>query len=175
MTKWRVWATAALLSLGGAAMSQGPEQAVIEQLARQGYVEFEVSRTLLGRIRVVAFAPGGERREIVFNPATGEILRDLLQGGAAVPRVLDRSDGPDRPAPEEAVVSDAESDGSGEEAADAGDDGGAAPAAAEEPAPDEDAAPDQEAEPTEPAEEPEDEVPGRDDRKNKDRDGGDEG
>jgi hypothetical protein len=84
---------AALLVMGGAAAAQqGPERAVIDQLARQGYVEFEVSRTLLGRIRIVALGPNGERREIVFNPATGEILRDLMTG-VGTPEVLHRPAG----------------------------------------------------------------------------------
>ena len=44
-------------------------------VARQGYVEFTVVRTLLGRIKIVALN-GTTYREIVINPTTGEILRD---------------------------------------------------------------------------------------------------
>jgi len=52
--------------------------AIIQQLVEQGYERVEVSKTWLGRYRFIAY--GGDRvREIVFNPATGEILRDYLR------------------------------------------------------------------------------------------------
>ncbi|NAZ35963.1 hypothetical protein [Rubellimicrobium sp. CFH 75288] len=76
------------------AAGQSPADAVVAQLREQGYVQFEVTRTLLGRIRVVASGPPGWR-EIVFSPATGEILRDYWSasgGRAAMPRVFDRTD-----------------------------------------------------------------------------------
>jgi hypothetical protein len=49
---------------------------VVAQLVSQGYRDISVSKTWLGRIRIVATRDGGTR-EIVLNPGTGEILRDL--------------------------------------------------------------------------------------------------
>lgn len=46
------------------------------ELEAAGYKSIRVSRTLLGRTRVVGVR-GGFKREIVFDPRTGEILRDL--------------------------------------------------------------------------------------------------
>jgi len=53
------------------------EEAIIEQLMEQGFADVQVSKTFLGRLRFVASA-GQQRREIVINPYTGEILRDYL-------------------------------------------------------------------------------------------------
>lgn len=94
------WALAAGLAfMASLTMAQSPADALVQQLREQGYVEFTVSRTLLGRIRVVALAPDGSQREIVFNPATGEILRDYSEAadGGAVPRILSRPEGGGRP------------------------------------------------------------------------------
>ena len=49
---------------------------VVVQLAQQGYQNITVSTTWLGRVRILAVRDGGTR-EIVLNPRTGEILRDL--------------------------------------------------------------------------------------------------
>ena len=95
MTGWRGWMLAAALSLGpGMAWGQAAADAVVQQLRQQGYVGFTVSRTLLGRVQVIAEAPDGTQREIVFNPSTGEILRDYIEDadGTPTPRVLDRED-----------------------------------------------------------------------------------
>ena len=95
------WLLAATLAASaGVAHAQSPADAVVQQLREQGYVEFEVTRTLLGRIQVIARAPDGEQREIVFNPATGEILRDYSEaadGVSAAPRILDSSGPAGRP------------------------------------------------------------------------------
>ena len=48
------------------------------QLVEQGFYEFEISRTLLGRVRVVAISKDFWR-EIVFNPYNGELLRDYYE------------------------------------------------------------------------------------------------
>lgn len=61
----------------GAALAEGYENSVVTQLRRQGYRKIDVERTLLGRVRIVA-ARGGGSREIILNPRTGEILRDVL-------------------------------------------------------------------------------------------------
>jgi hypothetical protein len=49
---------------------------VVSQLQAQGFEAIEVERTLLGRTRIAAVRADGSR-EIVLNPNTGEILRDL--------------------------------------------------------------------------------------------------
>jgi hypothetical protein len=49
---------------------------VVTQLGEQGYQNITVSTTWLGRVRILATRDGGTR-EIVLNPRTGEILRDL--------------------------------------------------------------------------------------------------
>lgn len=57
--------------------------AVRAQLQKQGYSQISVSSTLLGRSRILAKSKSGTR-EIILNPRTGEILRDLwfsAQGG----------------------------------------------------------------------------------------------
>lgn len=51
------------------------EERVAAELQAQGYEILETNRTWLGRSRIVA-ENDEIRREIVFNPGTGEILRD---------------------------------------------------------------------------------------------------
>lgn len=69
------------------------ERSIVSQLRAQGYSNIEVSRTFLGRGRITAQSDT-LNREIVFNPATGAILRDfarqrdridLIDPGAASP------------------------------------------------------------------------------------------
>ena len=72
---------------GTAASAQDYEQAILAQLRQDGYEQITVTTTLLGRIRIVADGAMGQR-EIVLNPRTGEVLRDVLlianlQEGAA--------------------------------------------------------------------------------------------
>lgn len=64
----------ALLALPAFAQNS-PEEIVIGTLREQGYQIVLEERTWLGRARVIA-AKGNLRREVVFNPGTGEILRD---------------------------------------------------------------------------------------------------
>jgi hypothetical protein len=67
-----------VVALAGS-LSAGPlENSVADQLRQQGYEQITVSRTLLGRARVVGQSKN-EIREIVINPRTGEILRDFRQ------------------------------------------------------------------------------------------------
>ena len=54
--------------------------AIVRRLTKQGFVDVVQERTLLGRIRITATRNGGFR-EIIFNPNTDEILRDLWQRG----------------------------------------------------------------------------------------------
>ncbi|WP_420344807.1 hypothetical protein [Paenirhodobacter sp.] len=91
--------TALAAALGAALMAaplraEPPEAGVIAQLQALGYENFSVSRTLLGRVRVVAEG-SGRRREIVFNPSTSEILRDYVEtsdAAVAPPQVLSAQD-----------------------------------------------------------------------------------
>lgn len=67
-----------LLFLGSPlpAAAQTVQEQIITQLNDQGFDQMTVNRTLLGRVRIVA-RRGDLERELVFNPQTGEILRDL--------------------------------------------------------------------------------------------------
>jgi hypothetical protein len=74
---------AAGLVLAGPALAARDYVAdIVRALKAQGYRDIDVSRTLLGRTRITA---KGKRstREIIVNPATGEILRDLRTGSGA--------------------------------------------------------------------------------------------
>ena len=51
------------------------EDRIAAELQAQGYEILEINRTWLGRLRILA-ENDEIRREIVFNPGTGEILRD---------------------------------------------------------------------------------------------------
>lgn len=61
-------------------------------LTQQGYSDIEVMRTLLGRTRILASRDNGTR-ELVVNPRTGEVLRDVwtTRQGERVPQVLSGS------------------------------------------------------------------------------------
>ena len=76
-----------------AAFASPFEDVVVAQLKSQGYKAVTVERTLLGRIKIVGQINDG-RREIIINPRTGEILRDLWlvgSGGSGWPRIRDAS------------------------------------------------------------------------------------
>ncbi len=60
----------------GAAFAQSYEEAVLAQLRQEGYAQITMTTTMLGRIRFVAIGAKGQR-EIVLNPRTGEVLRDV--------------------------------------------------------------------------------------------------
>ena len=49
---------------------------IVQQLQADGYSNIVVESTWLGRIRIRAMSSAGTR-EIIVNPSTGEILRDL--------------------------------------------------------------------------------------------------
>jgi hypothetical protein len=67
--------TSALLAFGAPVHAQSIQDSIVTQLQEQGYTDIVVNRTLLGRVRVVARNQTHER-ELVFNPTTGELLRD---------------------------------------------------------------------------------------------------
>lgn len=58
------------------AAAAGYETDIIGQLRGLGFEEVVVEHTLLGRTRLLAIRDDGTR-EIILNPRTGEILRDL--------------------------------------------------------------------------------------------------
>ncbi|WP_206052322.1 hypothetical protein [Nioella ostreopsis] len=95
-------ATALCLSAGtGAVWAQDIEAQIISQLQAQGYARIHVTRTWLGRVRIEAEGPGRER-EIIFNPTTGEILRDYWEieddhsgGDGVLPSSVSDSSGDD--------------------------------------------------------------------------------
>lgn len=79
----------ALPPVGAAA--QPAVESILRQLRAQGYSQITVSDTWLGRVRFLAIG-NGLRREIILNPATGEILRDywtpLSAGGGEGGQIL---------------------------------------------------------------------------------------
>ncbi len=54
-----------------------PQDEIVRKLTREGYARIQVTRTLLGRVRILA-EEDGRRREIVVDPSSGEILRDYV-------------------------------------------------------------------------------------------------
>ncbi|PFG63511.1 hypothetical protein AXZ77_2118 [Thioclava sp. ES.031] len=60
----------------GLARAETASEAVTRQLKSYGYQNIDVHRTLLGRVRITGTRKGVER-EIVIDPRSGEILRDL--------------------------------------------------------------------------------------------------
>ena len=51
---------------------------VAEELADQGYQVSRISKTFWGRVKIIAQKDDLER-EVILNPNTGEILRDLVR------------------------------------------------------------------------------------------------
>jgi hypothetical protein len=71
------------------AAAQTVQEQIIAQLTDQGFANFEISRTFLGRVRVVTQSDRLQR-ELVFNPKTGEMLRDYwepLEGSDTAPQI----------------------------------------------------------------------------------------
>ena len=65
-------------AMGGTpAMADVFSERIVQQLEQQGFTSISTERTWLGRTRIVAEGRDGQR-EIIVNPNTGEILRDLL-------------------------------------------------------------------------------------------------
>lgn len=79
---------AVAILLPASAHAQDLTAQIVEQLTRQGFEVVVQERTMLGRVRIGAERDGGFR-EIVFNPNTGEILRDLWQPAAGGVAVID--------------------------------------------------------------------------------------
>lgn len=72
------------VAVGTPALAEGAADSIVRQLKRLGFREIVQERTLLGRVRITAHRKDGDR-EIIVNPNTGEILRDLWTptGGSA--------------------------------------------------------------------------------------------
>lgn len=81
---------AAATAMGPMALAASYSDQIVAQLMDQGFRNITVSRTLLGRIRIRAQSDVGWR-EIILNPNTGEILRDLwtdLAGNPIAPKIV---------------------------------------------------------------------------------------
>jgi len=92
---------------------------LIGVLREEGYRNFEISSTFLGRTRIVA-SSATRRREVVLNPRTGEILRDYwvnLDNSNAASGGAVSDDEP------EAGSDDEPEDEAGDESGDSADDG----------------------------------------------------
>jgi len=53
--------------------------ALVEALKAEGYTYIEIRRTMLGRAKIIAQGPDGDR-EIVLSTTTGEVMRDATHG-----------------------------------------------------------------------------------------------
>jgi hypothetical protein len=65
------------IGLAAGAAPAGPVDDIIAEIRAQGFEILRVDWTLLGRVRIVA-QNATHRREVVIDPTTGEIRRDLL-------------------------------------------------------------------------------------------------
>ncbi len=79
----RIKTVAGALAIGlacsaSAVVAETRVEKITRQLQAQGYSQIDVKRTWLGRVRIEAYR-GGQEREIVINPRTGEILRDYWE------------------------------------------------------------------------------------------------
>lgn len=88
----------------GAAFAQDYTAQVVAELREQGFGSIRTERTLLGRSRILAQS-AEYKREIVLDPRTGEILRDLWVNAPGKPSSRPIMDGSDE--------DDASSSGSG--------------------------------------------------------------
>jgi len=73
-----IFAMTASIACAGAASAATFQELLVAQLKAQGFSSISVRRTLLGRVRIEATS-GTHEREIIFNPRTGEILRDYWE------------------------------------------------------------------------------------------------
>ena len=109
-----------LLAYPGVALADPFTDRITDQLRQQGYGEIVVTRTFLGRYRIVATTDRTER-EIIVNPGTGEILRDYIEdkdddsSSSGLFSLFDRLGGDD---------GGGDGDDGGEEGDDGSDDGG---------------------------------------------------
>lgn len=76
MTRYILAVLLAVLSTPATAQAN-PSDEIVQALLSRGYRIILQERTWLGRERVVA-ETSTRRRELVFNPETGEIMRDFV-------------------------------------------------------------------------------------------------
>ncbi len=85
-------ATACMALLtAGTAMARDVADTIVRQLRAQGYSDVTVTSTWLNRTRIHGRSSNAER-EIILNPNTGEILRDLYVGDDSGSRIYDDRD-----------------------------------------------------------------------------------
>jgi hypothetical protein len=85
-------------ALASPAAAEDVVDSIVRQLRNQGYRSIVQERTLLGRVRILADRKEGER-EIIVNPRTGEVLRDLwtpVDGADGKVTIIDDHSGRDR-------------------------------------------------------------------------------
>jgi hypothetical protein len=94
--KRRIFVAAICICLGsaGATMARDFADTIVSQLRSQGYTDVTVSSTWLNRTRIFAQSSDAQR-EIILNPRTGEILRDLYIGDDSGSRIVDDDDDDD--------------------------------------------------------------------------------
>jgi hypothetical protein len=86
---------AGLLLAPGLAIAETVADPVLRVLRKQGYRDFEVTRTWLGRVRITATREG-RRREVILNKTSGEVLRDVVYLNDKSTSGFDDSDGDTR-------------------------------------------------------------------------------
>lgn len=126
-----VTALAATLLIAPMAQADAMTDSVERQLHAQGFTKMKVTRTWLGRTRIVATSKT-QTREIIINPRTGEILRDYwqpLSGSGQVSasdEILDSRTGTtgDGEDGSSASTGSSEGDSSGDSGGDSGSSGG---------------------------------------------------
>ena len=79
MNRRRLLFSLAALAWPGAPRAGTTSEDIVEDLREQGFEGVSVETTWLGRVRILATRQDGQR-EIVLNPRTGEILRDVWTG-----------------------------------------------------------------------------------------------
>lgn len=117
-------------TLAAALLAAGPafadfEDQVRRQLQQQGFKQIDVSSTLLGRTRIFASKKDGSR-EIILNPRTGEILRDMWtasHGSNEGPQIAGSDGTPSNSGGDDGSSDDSGSDDSGSDDS-GGDDSG---------------------------------------------------
>lgn len=116
-----------MAALAGPALAQDFVESVIAQLRKQGFQSVIEERTLLGRVRLTATRGDGVR-EIIINPKSGEILRDLwtpTSSATGTVQILeDKSGSPARDDDKDDSDSEGSDDGNDDADGDDGEDGG---------------------------------------------------
>ncbi|ANP37529.1 hypothetical protein JL2886_02640 [Phaeobacter gallaeciensis] len=118
-----------LLVQPGVALADPFTDRITDQLRSQGYGEIVVTRTFLGRYRIVATTDRIER-EIIVNPGTGEILRDYIEdkdddsASSGLFSLFDRLGGEDGDSDGDDVGEDGDDDGGNGDGPGAGGHGG---------------------------------------------------